>query len=80
MGVYPTCTLPVIAYNAPIYPQPVVTLSAVPYTGLDLGTAGTAIYWAFLAAWTALAAYLLIVKKIQNSLANKLNSFLFGSI
>ncbi len=49
--------------------QPYVTLAAVPYTGLDLGPWGTALYWGFLVLWCLLAAYLVVVKKIQNKIA-----------
>ncbi len=45
----------------PVYqnPVPYVTLSAVPYTGLDLGPVGTALYWGFLVLWCLGAAYLI---------------------
>ncbi len=59
---YPSCYRPT--------PQPYVTLAAVPYTGLDLGTVGTALYWGFLVLWCLLAAYLIAVKKIQNRIAH----------
>src|SRR3989344_7218486 len=55
-----------IAYNN--RPAPYVTLSAVPYTGLDLGPWGTAMYWGFLVLWCLIAAYLIAVKKIQNKI------------
>jgi len=55
-----------IAYNRP---APYVTLSAVPYTGLDLGPWGTAMYWGFLVLWCLIAAYLIAVKKVQNKIA-----------
>jgi hypothetical protein len=57
---------------------PYVTLSEVPYTGLDLGPVGTTLYWAVLAAWCALVAYLIVVKRVQNVLASKLAVVLFG--
>ncbi len=50
-------------------PQPYVTLAAVPYTGLELGTTGTILYWGFLVLWCLLAAYLIAVKKVQNNIA-----------
>ncbi len=58
-------------YNAaPVQPiQPYVTLAAVPYTGLDLGPVGTALYWGFLVLWCLIAAYLIAVKKVQNKIA-----------
>ena len=69
-------------YNPPVYypPQtPYVTLSAVPYTGFELGPVGTAIYWSLLVLWCLIAAYLIAVKKAHVSLARRLNNFLFGS-
>jgi len=67
-------------YVPPVYPNtPYVTLAAVPYTGLELGPVGTVLYWAFLAFWCALAAYLIVVKKVQNSVYNSLKTVLFGS-
>lgn len=52
-----------IAYNTP---TPRVSLSQVPYTGLDLGPVGTALYWGFLVLWCLVAAYLIAVKRVQN--------------
>jgi hypothetical protein len=67
-----------VAYNY-TSPNPTVTLSAVPYTGLDLGTFGTVAYWSFLALWFVLAAYLVAVKRIQNGIARRVTVFLFGT-
>ena len=66
------------AYYAQAQTNPYVTLSAVPYTGLDLGTAAEIAYWMFLALWAVFAAYLMFVKRVQNSFANKFKVFLFG--
>lgn len=60
---YQSCSRP-ITYNA----QPYVTLASVPYTGLELGPVGTALYWGFLVLWCLIAAYLIAVKKIQNTI------------
>lgn len=60
---YQSCSRP-ITYNA----QPYVTLASVPYTGLELGPVGTALYWGFLVLWCLIAAYLIAVKKVQNTL------------
>ncbi len=62
---YPACA-------RTVYPpaQPYVTLAAVPYTGFELGTTGTILYWGFLVLWCLIAAYLIAVKKIQNKIAN----------
>ncbi len=58
------------AYVPPAYNTPYVSLSAVPYTGLELGPYGTVIYWSFLILWCLFAAYLVAVKKVQNNIAN----------
>jgi hypothetical protein len=60
------------------YQAPYVSLSQVPYTGLELGPVGTALYWSFLVLWCLVAAYLIVVKRVQNTLLSKLNVFLFG--
>lgn len=69
-----------VSYNPPVYyPQaPYVSLAQVPYTGLELGTTGTILYWSFLVIWCLVAAYLIVVKRVQNTLLAKLNAFLFG--
>jgi len=71
----PTYQQPIV-YNQP---APYVALSAVPYTGLDLGPWGTAAYWGFLILWCLGAAYLIVVKRVQNKLVSTLNGFLFGT-
>jgi hypothetical protein len=35
-------------------------LSTIPYTGLDLGVAGSIIYWFALIGWAAFAAYVVV--------------------
>ncbi len=75
---------PPVAYNnylpPPVQPQrPYISLSQVPYTGLDLGPVGTVLYWVFLILWTFAGAYLIGVKKIQNTLIPKLKTFFFGT-
>ncbi|MBI2004839.1 hypothetical protein HYS79_01600 [Patescibacteria group bacterium] len=77
-GTYPNC----YKYNPVVYNNPTtpyVTLSQVPYTGLELGPVGTALYWGFLALWAFFIAYLLVVKRVQTGIYRSLNSFLFGS-
>src|SRR6185369_3712323 len=69
-----TVTRGPVAYNQ----TPYIALSAVPYTGLDLGFWGTIAYWGFLVLWCLVAAYLVVVKKVQNRILRSLNSFLFG--
>jgi hypothetical protein len=67
-------------YNPPVYnTTPYVTLSSVPYTGLELGPMGEVLYWAFLVLWCLGAAYLIVVKRVQNKLVSALNGFLFGT-
>ncbi len=74
-------------YQQPVYqPRPVaynqtpyITLSQAPYTGLDLGPMGEVLYWTFLVLWCLAAAYLIVVKRVQNKLVSFLNGFLFGS-
>ena len=61
---------PRVAYN-----NPGISLAAIPYTGLDLGPWGTAVYWGFLVLWCLIAAYLIAVKKVQNKFA----TWLFGT-
>jgi len=76
------CSVTVNVQNHPVYypPQiPYVTLSSVPYTGLEMGPVGTAIYWSFLVLWTLVAAYLIAVKKVHYAIARRFKSFLFGS-
>ncbi len=65
----------------PVYntPAPYVTLSAVPYTGLDLGPVGTALYWGFLVLWCLFAAYLIAVKRIHMTIYRWYSKMLFGS-
>ena len=65
----------------PIYqnPAPYVTLSAVPYTGLELGPVGTVLYWGFLIAWTLFAAYLIAIKRAHMSIYRWYSKALFGA-
>jgi hypothetical protein len=68
-------------YIPPKYypPQtPYVTLSSVPYTGLELGPVGTAVYWSFLVLWAVLAAYLIAVKRLHEDVYRALKRMLFG--
>jgi hypothetical protein len=67
--------------NPPIVyknPPPYINLSAVPYTGLDLGPVGTVVYWGFLIAWCLLAAYLIAVKRIHMSILRWYKKALFN--
>jgi hypothetical protein len=64
------CYQNIVTPTYPSAPQPYVTLSSVPYTGLEMGPVGTALYWGFLALWCLLAAYLIVVKRIHNSVIN----------
>jgi len=57
---------------------PYITLSQVPYTGLDLGPIGTAVYWIGLVLICAILAYLIAVKRVQNSSLTWLRVKLLG--
>lgn len=76
-----TCSVKVKVDEDYVYiPEtPYITLSAVPYTGFELGPVGTAIYWSLLVLWCLIAAYLIAVKKAHVAIARRLNSFLFGT-
>ncbi len=71
-----TYSYPVITgvYPVAMAGGPSVSLSAIPYTGLDLGVGGTIAYWSFLILWCLFAAYLITVKRVHN----KLITMLFG--
>jgi len=43
-------------------PLAFITLSQIPYTGLELSTLGTIIYWLFLTVWSGAIAYLVLFK------------------
>tara|TARA_B100000508_G_scaffold60333_1_gene46970 strand:+ start:29641 stop:32502 length:2862 start_codon:yes stop_codon:yes gene_type:complete len=43
-------------------PLAFVTLSQIPYTGIELGQFGTVIYWLFLTIWSGAVAYLVLFK------------------
>ena len=81
---------PVPVYNPPVqipvYQQPLaynttpyVSLTQVPYTGLDLGFWGSIAYWGAFVLFALFAAYLIAVKRVQNNIANSMKAFLFGS-
>jgi hypothetical protein len=65
-----------VAYNNPATPY--ISLTAVPYTGLDLGPAGEVIYWSLLILMCLVGAYLIAVKRVQNTMAAWLKAFLLG--
>lgn len=58
---------------------PFVTLSQVPYTGLDLGPFGTFMYFVSLTLWCLYMTYLVVIKKIHIAIAQYLNSLFFKS-
>ncbi len=58
---------------------PYITLSQVPYTGLELGPIGQVIYWSFLVLFSLFGAYLIVVKRAHTAVARGLKSALFGS-
>ncbi len=87
-GCYHNCGgyyIPPTYYISPaIYPHyypnqtPFVTLSSVPYTGLNLGFGGLVAYWSFLILLALFAAYLVIVVRVQNRVVGWLGGVLFG--
>ena len=80
-GQNTTCSVTItFGSYIPSYPTtPYVTLSQVPYTGLDLGPVDTALYWGFLVLWCLFAAYIITVKKAHVKVANSMKNFLFGT-
>ena len=66
-------------YVPPVTQPPYISLSQAPYTGLDLGPWGTALYWSFLIAWCAFAAYLIGIKRVQNKLFDYVMSGYYGT-
>lgn len=78
-GQQTTCAATVSVVGYPVsYTGPSVTLTSVPYTGVDLGTKGEIVYWSFLALMLVFATYLVAVKRVQNGIAGRLSLFLFG--
>lgn len=74
-----TCSVKVnIDGYVPPTSAPYVYLSAVPYTGLDLGPVGTALYWSFLVLWCLAAAYLVAVKRAHMSVYRWYKKAIFG--
>jgi hypothetical protein len=80
-GTYPNC----YRQQMPVYQQPMaynntpyVSLSQVPYTGLDLGFWGTIAYWGAFVLFALFAAYLIAIKRVQNNIARSLKVLLFG--
>lgn len=51
---------PSVLLSATPHPLASVYLSQIPYTGLDLGPVGTALYWLTLLLWSGAAAYLIL--------------------
>lgn len=51
---------PDVLLSATGQPLASVYLSQIPYTGLDLGPIGTALYWIMLVLWSLAAAYLIL--------------------
>ena len=67
----------VVLDSETVVPEPplsFVYLSEMPYTGLDLGPFGTAIYWLMLIGWSAAAAYLVLFNLMPLAL-RRVNSF-----
>ncbi len=82
MGTYPNCYRAPVVYQQPVVAYaatPYVSLSQVPYTGLDLGFWGTIAYWGAMIIFALVVAYLLAIKRVQNTIALKFKNFLFGT-
>lgn len=47
-------------YVPPVYNQPYVSLTQIPYTGFDFGPIGNAMYWVALLGFAAAGAYLMV--------------------
>ena len=47
-----------------LQPLAFVTLSQIPYTGLELGEFGTIVYWLFLIVWSGAVAYIVLFKAL----------------
>ena len=72
-------TQPYVALNQYVpNGNPYVTLSSVPYTGLELGPYGIVIYWSLLILFSLFAAYMLIIVRVQNKLLRWVKTLLFG--
>ena len=67
-----------ITYNTPRSAVPYVTLSQVPYTGLELGPFGLVMYWSFLILACLLMAYFIVVQRVHLKVASTLKSVIFG--
>ncbi len=72
------CYATVVVSGTTQAPVGSISLSQVPYTGLDLGPIGTIIYWLTLLIICALVAYALVVKRIQDSFLMNVRIVLFG--
>ena len=71
---------PVVSLYQTATAQPLasVSLSQIPYTGLDLGPWGMFLYWSTLVLLCAVAAYLIAVKKIFSRLSGTMKYYLIG--
>ncbi len=72
------CYATVVVSGTTPAPAGSISLSQVPYTGLDLGPIGTIIYWLTLLIICALVAYALVVKRVQESFLMNVRIVLFG--
>lgn len=63
--------------NISLYRQPgeqplaFVSLSSIPYTGYDAGPFGIALFWMLLVGWSALVAWLIVIKRVPQTLIEK---------
>jgi hypothetical protein len=80
-GTYPNCYRQAPVAQPVVYSSatPYIALSQTPYTGLELGFWGSIAYWGFMVVFALFAAYLIAIKRVQNTVANYLKSVLFGT-
>ncbi|HWP61250.1 MAG TPA: hypothetical protein VN495_01470, partial [Candidatus Paceibacterota bacterium] len=70
--VAPTYVQPTYVAPAPVYTQPSVSLTQIPYTGFDFGPVGNMVYWLGLLAFALAGGYLMVyyrprLRKATNS-------------
>ncbi|MEI7720055.1 MAG: hypothetical protein WCI89_02505, partial [bacterium] len=67
--------------NSPIVSNttPYISLSAVPYTGLELGPIGLVVYWSTLVLFCLGVAYTVTVRRARAGIPRLVKEFLFGT-
>lgn len=59
-GQQAICATTIQNTYTPVYQQPYVSLTQIPYTGFDFGPIGNAMYWASLVSFAIAGAYLMV--------------------